>query len=81
MPEDDILHWIAVLEGRQKDRRDAAARGEITRARELADLADLEEEVDQAWDLERQRRALRESGRSDQEARPRPFGDVEAYQQ
>ena len=42
-------------------------------------LAALQIELDQCWDLLRQRRALRETGRDASEAQVRPPGVVEKY--
>jgi hypothetical protein len=42
-------------------------------------LRDLGVSLDQAWDLLRQRRALREFGRDPSEAQVRPVGVVEKY--
>jgi hypothetical protein len=44
-------------------------------------LADIEVEVDQCWDLLRQRRALRRAGQDPGDAEVRPRGTVEGYQQ
>ena len=42
-------------------------------------LAAVQVELDQCWDLLRQRRALRESGRNEGEAQVRPASVVEKY--
>ncbi|HEY3736478.1 MAG TPA: DUF2630 family protein [Jatrophihabitans sp.] len=44
-------------------------------------LQDLEEQLDQAWDLLRQRRAREETGDNPDEARPRAVNEVEGYLQ
>jgi hypothetical protein len=44
-------------------------------------LRDLEVALDQCWDLLRQRRARRETGRDPDEAQVRPPDVVERYQQ
>ncbi len=44
-------------------------------------LADVEVELDQCWDLLRQRRALREVGEDPSSARVRPEEVVENYEQ
>ena len=44
-------------------------------------LADVEVELDQCWDLLRQRRALREIGEDPSSARVRPEEVVENYEQ
>ena len=81
MDEAQIIASIGELKASQQERREAASRGEITRARELADIADLEVSMDRAWDLLRQRRALREFGQDEDEARLRPADEVENYRQ
>jgi hypothetical protein len=44
-------------------------------------LAKIKIELDQCWDLLRQRRALREFGRDPEEAKVRPAKIVENYEQ
>jgi hypothetical protein len=44
-------------------------------------LAHLEQSLDQCWDLQRQRQALRESGADPEQASSRPVGEVEGYLQ
>jgi hypothetical protein len=44
-------------------------------------LKDLEVELDQCWDLLRQRRARRDAGQDPSDATVRPPGVVEGYQQ
>jgi len=51
--------------------------GEDARVR----LAQIEESLDQCWDLLRQRQALRDSGADPEQAHERPVGDVESYLQ
>lgn len=46
-----------------------------------ARLASLETQLDQAWDLLRQRRARREYGENPDDARQRPADEVESYRQ
>ncbi len=41
----------------------------------------LEEQLDQCWDLLRQRQARRDAGQDPDAARPRPVGEVEGYLQ
>lgn len=45
------------------------------------ELNAIEEHLDQAWDLLRQRQALREARRDPSEAHERPTGEVEGYLQ
>jgi hypothetical protein len=44
-------------------------------------LAQIQVELDQCWDLLRQRRALRETGRDPEQAQVRPADVVENYEQ
>jgi hypothetical protein len=44
-------------------------------------LAKVQQELDQCWDLLRQRRARREFGENPEEAQLRPAGEVEGYMQ
>jgi hypothetical protein len=44
-------------------------------------LRNIEVTLDQLWDLLRQRRALRDAGRSPDDAATRPAGTVENFQQ
>ncbi|HEV8558786.1 MAG TPA: DUF2630 family protein [Actinophytocola sp.] len=50
-------------------------------AGEQARLDSLEQQLDQCWDLLRQRRARTEFGQDPDEARARPLGEVEGYRQ
>jgi len=43
-------------------------------------LQQLEEQLDQCWDLLRQRRAKKDYGENPDEAEVRPVGEVEGYQ-
>lgn len=49
--------------------------------KDRARLADLKVELDQCWDLLRQRRALREFGEDPDKAKVRPAKIVENYEQ
>jgi hypothetical protein len=44
-------------------------------------LREIEEHLDQAWDLLRQRQALREARQDPSQAHERPTGEVEGYLQ
>lgn len=47
----------------------------------IARRRQIEAQLDQAWDLLRQREALREAGRNPDDAEQRPLGEVESYLQ
>jgi hypothetical protein len=55
--------------------------GEGLSAEEAERLKSIEVTLDRMWDLLRQRRALRDAGRSPDEATLRPEGTVEGYRQ
>jgi hypothetical protein len=59
--------------------RSQLAAGEITPAEEHERLRAVEVELDQCWDLLRQRRARREYGEDPASAQVRPEGTVEGY--
>lgn len=67
-------HQLAAREG-----EDAASQEALAADRERLRTVSLE--LDRYWDLLRQRRALREAGRSPEEAQPRDEGTVERYLQ
>ena len=80
MDDAEIIRQIddLVAEEHQLERDHAATGlGEADQAR----LRDLEEKLDQAWDLLRQRRARREAGQNPNEAHLRTARVVEGYQQ
>jgi len=56
------------------------ARGQLSES-DQEKLASLRVELDQCWDLLRQRRALREFGKNPDEAKVRPANIVENYEQ
>jgi hypothetical protein len=80
MTEDlDIQRRIHALIDEEHRLRDALARAEITPDEEHARLRRVEVELDQCWDLLRQRRARREYGRDPDTAETRSEGTVEGY--
>ncbi len=81
MDDKQILHRITELVDEEHQRRTRAQRGEVDSAEETTRLRRLEEELDQCWDLLRQRRAAREFGTDPEGAKPRPVGEVEGYVQ
>lgn len=74
-----IHHQIADLVSREHALREQVASGAIDRESEHAQLKELEEALDQAWDLLRQRDALRAVGRDPGTATVRPAQQVENY--
>jgi hypothetical protein len=70
---------IQALVAEEKDLRAKREHGEIDQDEEQTRLRAVETELDQCWDLLRQRRALRESGGDPREASVRPPDQVEGY--
>ncbi|GAA2450785.1 DUF2630 family protein [Streptomyces glaucus] len=77
--DDRILHRIAEMAHEERELRDALSAGRIGSAQERARLGKLERELDQCWDLLRQRRARTEFGQDPDGARVRPASVVERY--
>lgn len=75
--EQQALDHITRLTREEHDLLGLAAMSEIDRRR----LQQIEVELDQCWDLLRQRRAKREFGDDPNEAHVRPAEIVEKYQQ
>ena len=73
------LARIRELVDEERDLRARLQRHEISADEEHARLKALEVELDQCWDLLRQRRALRETGGDPREAQLRPPDEVEGY--
>ena len=82
MATDSGIHeQINALVGEEKRLRDALQAHEIEPAEEQARLRDIEIQLDQCWDLLRQRRARRQYGENPDAAQVRPVNEVEGYQQ
>jgi uncharacterized protein DUF2630 len=80
MATDQSIHeHITALVAEEKKLREQLGHGEVTQGEEHARLASLEVELDQAWDLLRQRKALRETGGSADDAAERSADVVEKY--
>jgi hypothetical protein len=74
-----LTHIDELLAEEKKLRTDHLGHGLTGVDRER--LQHLEVELDQAWDLLRQRRAKSEAGEDPESARERPSGEVEGYLQ
>ena len=74
MADDDLLSRISALVAEEHELR---GRGPDTAARRQQ----LEAQLDQCWDLLRQRQAKREFGANPSDARARPIDEVEHYLQ
>lgn len=81
MTDPDIQHRIKSLIDEEHSLRSALAAGEISPGEENERLRSVEVELDQCWDLLRQRRARREYGEDPSGAAVRPEGTVENYRQ
>ncbi|MDA2889381.1 DUF2630 family protein [Mycolicibacterium sp. BiH015] len=77
--DDDILQTVNNLVAEERDLRDKLQHREIDESEEHQRLKALEVQLDQCWDLLRQRRALRASGGDPDSATVRPEGEVEGY--
>ena len=79
MADDDLLSRISALvaEEHELGSSGSGSSGEATAARR----EQLEAQLDQCWDLLRQRQAKREFGADPAEAHARPIDQVEHYQQ
>ena len=77
MDEKDLFNRIHALVDEEHQLREGTEHTEDQRAR----LQQLEADLDQCWDLLRQRRAKRQYGESPDGAEARPVPEVEKYQQ
>ncbi|MGN6753864.1 MAG: DUF2630 family protein [Intrasporangium sp.] len=75
-----IQEHIKHLIGEEHRLRSAREAGSIQGGEEQDRLGRIEVELDQCWDLLRQRRAKREFDQNPDEAQVRPPGIVEGYQ-
>ncbi|MFF5243438.1 DUF2630 family protein [Streptosporangium sp. NPDC000095] len=81
MKDGDILAHINELIAEERELRAKLGSHSISSHEENNRIRQLEEALDQAWDLLRQRRALREFGEDPDSAAPRPIDEVEDYRQ
>jgi hypothetical protein len=81
MDDASLLDQINALVHEEHTLRQQAQAGNIDGDEEQARLRDLEVQLDQCWDLLRQRRARREFGEDPEAAHVRPAGEVEGYRQ
>jgi hypothetical protein len=75
----NILEQVNELVAEEKLLRSQLQHREIDETEEHARLRALEVQLDQCWDLLRQRRALRETGQDPDQAAARPGDQVEGY--
>ncbi|MES9539627.1 MULTISPECIES: DUF2630 family protein [unclassified Actinomadura] len=81
MSDDNILDRISALVDREHALRSHRADGSLDERTEHRELQAIEVELDQCWDLLRQRRAKRDIGGDPDEAVPRSASVVESYWQ
>lgn len=80
MAEDnETLARIHDLVARERELRERVVHGQLDPSEEHQRLRAIETELDQCWDLLRQRRALRETGGDPSQASVRPGDEVEGY--
>jgi hypothetical protein len=77
--DQDILDQVNQLVAEEKELRAQLQHREIDESEEHERLRTLEVQLDQCWDLLRQRRALRETGADPGAASVRPPDEVEGY--
>ncbi len=77
MDEKDILTRIHALVEEEHGLREGTEHSDDQRAR----MQELEVQLDQCWDLLRQRRAKRQYDEDPDEAQARPASEVESYLQ
>jgi hypothetical protein len=80
MTDGSIRQRISDLVHEEHTLRDRLSSHDISPAEEQARLRDLEVELDQCWDLLRQRQAKREFGEDPDTAHVRDARTVEGYQ-
>jgi hypothetical protein len=78
--DSSIHHQIADLVSRERALREQLQAGTISADEEHQQLRELEDSLDQCWDLLRQRDALRAAGRDPGSANVRPVQQVENYE-
>jgi hypothetical protein len=75
----DILTEVNQLVAEERELRAKVQHHEIDETEEHRRLRAVEVQLDQCWDLLRQRRALRETGQDPDQAQVRPPDQVEGY--
>jgi hypothetical protein len=82
MDERDILNRISALVEEEQELREKAPSSspDYEHGPDRERLKRLEEDLDQCWDLLRQRRAKRQYGENPDEAAVRPVKQVEGYE-
>ena len=81
MDDKTVLSRINGLVDEERALRQQLSRGEISSDEEHARLQELEEALDQCWDLLRRRRAARDVGNDPDAEQAHSVGEVEGYLQ
>lgn len=81
MDEKQIMARVHELVAEEHALRERHRAGQLDDAEERARLRELEETLDQHWDLLRQRRARASAGQDPDAAETRPVSEVEGYLQ
>ncbi|MFD0742950.1 DUF2630 family protein [Phytohabitans flavus] len=81
MEDTTILSEIHKLVEEEHKLRSQVQQGQISSDDERTRLREVEESLDQCWDLLRQRRAAREAGQDPEGTQARPKSEVEGYLQ
>jgi hypothetical protein len=81
MDDNTVFGRIHSLVDEEHKLREQLGRGEISSTEEHARLKEIEEGLDQCWDLLRRRRAAREVGNDPNVEQAHSVGEVEGYLQ
>jgi hypothetical protein len=81
MDDHQVLAQISSLVAEEHELREQRQAGDLGSDEERARLTQLEQALDQCWDLLRQRRARKEFGQNESDATVRPVEEVENYLQ
>jgi hypothetical protein len=81
MDDKTVLSWISGLVDEEHKLRGQLGRGEISSDEEQVRLRELEEALDQCWDLLRRRRAARDLGNDPDTEQAHSVNEVEGYLQ
>ncbi len=79
MDAEEIQHRIQQLVEQEQSLRDSDPAADPEN--HAAELRRVQEQLDQCWDLLRQRRAKLDAGQDPDEAQARPVNEVEGYRQ
>ena len=81
MDDTEILARVRTMVEEEHELRGRVQSGALEPAEEQQRLRQLEESLDQCWDLLRQRRARRDAAQNPDDAKARDVPTVEHYQQ